>query len=184
MTEKVIYPPSPSERGPVLTAIRNRKMARSAHAYVRGSTEKFYQWLRAASSQRIPRGPPIWICGDCHLGNLGPVADCDAKIDVQMRDFDQAVVGNPAHDLVRLALSLASAARGSDLPGHSPEKRPNATTRPANSLPKRRTAVNSKVSDERAENSAAFRGRESVSPRATTLTRLTNLGTYPGPSTA
>jgi uncharacterized protein (DUF2252 family) len=36
---------------------------------------------------------------------------------VQIRDLDQTVIGNPAHDLVRLGLSLASAARGSDLPG-------------------------------------------------------------------
>jgi len=36
---------------------------------------------------------------------------------VQIRDLDQTVVGNPAHDLIRLGLSLASAARGSDLPG-------------------------------------------------------------------
>jgi uncharacterized protein (DUF2252 family) len=36
---------------------------------------------------------------------------------IQIRDFDQAVVGNPAHDIIRLALSLATASRGSDLPG-------------------------------------------------------------------
>jgi uncharacterized protein (DUF2252 family) len=36
---------------------------------------------------------------------------------VQIRDLDQTVIGNPVHDLVRLGLSLASAARGSDLPG-------------------------------------------------------------------
>jgi uncharacterized protein (DUF2252 family) len=36
---------------------------------------------------------------------------------VQIRDLDQTVIGNPAHDLVRLGLSLASAARGSDLSG-------------------------------------------------------------------
>ena len=34
-----------------------------------------------------------------------------------MRDFDQTVIGNPAYDLIRLGLSLASAARGSDLSG-------------------------------------------------------------------
>jgi uncharacterized protein (DUF2252 family) len=56
-------------------------------------------------------------CGDCHLGNLGPLADADGHVDVQIRDLDQTVIGNPVHDLVRLALSLASAARGSDLPG-------------------------------------------------------------------
>jgi uncharacterized protein (DUF2252 family) len=32
-------------------------------------------------------------------------------------DLDQTVIGNPAHDILRLALSLASAARGSNLPG-------------------------------------------------------------------
>ena len=36
---------------------------------------------------------------------------------VQIRDVDQTVMGNPAHDLIRLGLSLASSARGSDLPG-------------------------------------------------------------------
>ena len=42
-----------------------------------------------------------------------PMVGCGSKF----RDLDQTVIGNPAHDLVRLALSLASAARGSDLPG-------------------------------------------------------------------
>jgi uncharacterized protein (DUF2252 family) len=91
-------------------------MARSAHAYVRGSAAKFYEWLETRG-RKLPAGPPVWICGDCHLGNLGPIADASGQVEVQIRDLDQTVIGNPAHDLVRLALSLASAARGSDLPG-------------------------------------------------------------------
>jgi uncharacterized protein (DUF2252 family) len=62
-------------------------------------------------------GPPVWICGDCHAGNLGPVADAKGRVEIQIRDFDQTVIGNPGHDLIRLGLSLATAARGSDLPG-------------------------------------------------------------------
>src|SRR3954471_21657043 len=108
--------PRPSERGPILTRTRNLKMARSAHAYVRGSTVKFYEWLEASSGV-IPEGPQVWIVGDCHVGNLGPLADNKGRVAVQIRDLDQTVIGNPAHDLIRLALSLASAARGSDLPG-------------------------------------------------------------------
>jgi uncharacterized protein (DUF2252 family) len=65
----------------------------------------------------VPNGPAIWICGDCHSGNLGPIASAKGRIAIQIRDLDQTVIGNPAHDLIRLALSLASAARGSDLPG-------------------------------------------------------------------
>jgi uncharacterized protein (DUF2252 family) len=54
---------------------------------------------------------------DRHVGNLGPLADAKGRVAIQIRDLDQTVIGNPAHDLIRLGLSLASAARGSDLPG-------------------------------------------------------------------
>jgi len=103
----------------VLDQRRNLKMAVSAHAYVRGNTSKFYDWLNSLEKGRVPEGPSIWICGDCHVGNLGPVANADGEVEIEIRDLDQAVIGNPAHDLIRLALSLATAARGSDLPGVS-----------------------------------------------------------------
>ncbi len=110
--------PVSQDRHAILEANRTLKMARSAHAYVRGNTAKFYEWLAASpAAARVPEGPAIWICGDCHLGNLGPLAAGDGRIAVQIRDLDQAVIGNPAHDLIRLGLSLATAARGSDLPG-------------------------------------------------------------------
>src|SRR5215472_9739094 len=35
----------PKRRAKVLLRTRNLKMARNAHAYVRGSTVKFYEWL-------------------------------------------------------------------------------------------------------------------------------------------
>jgi len=109
--------PSFAERSTILHQCRNLKMASSAHAYVRGNTLKFYEWLAEADNRRVPQGPPVWICGDCHVGNIGPLADTDGQIDIQIRDLDQSTIGNPAHDLIRLGLSLAMAARGSDLPG-------------------------------------------------------------------
>ncbi len=108
---------TPANRAQALDARRKLKMASSAHAYVRGSTVQFYQWLEGQGKRAVPKGPSIWICGDCHAGNLGPLAAPDGKVHVQIRDLDQTVIGNPNHDLIRLALSLASAARGSDLPG-------------------------------------------------------------------
>ncbi|MGV8928861.1 MAG: DUF2252 family protein [Brevundimonas sp.] len=107
---------SQANRTEVLRRTRRLKMARSAHAYVRGTTRQFYDWLEA-SPANVPDGPPIWICGDCHLGNLGPLADFKGRVEIQIRDLDQTVIGNPAHDIIRLGLSLASAVRGSDLPG-------------------------------------------------------------------
>jgi uncharacterized protein (DUF2252 family) len=107
----------PADRLSALRTQQTLKMARSAHAYVRGSTLKFYEWLEAQKRGTLPEGPPIWICGDCHAGNLGPVAAADGRVAIQIRDLDQTVIGNPAHDIIRLALSLATASRGSDLPG-------------------------------------------------------------------
>jgi uncharacterized protein (DUF2252 family) len=108
----------PAARQFVLTQQRRLKMAQSAHAYVRGNTIKFYEWLESASAAAlVPSGPSIWICGDCHIGNLGPVASASGQIEIQIRDLDQTVIGNPAHDIIRLSLSLAMAARSSDLPG-------------------------------------------------------------------
>lgn len=66
-------PSRPRDRAAILARRRQRKMARSAHAYVRGNTERFYEWLTASSQDALPVGPSIWICGDCHVGNLGPV---------------------------------------------------------------------------------------------------------------
>lgn len=107
----------PPDRAAALNVQQTLKMARSAHAYVRGSTIKFYEWLEDQKRGTLPEGPPVWICGDCHAGNLGPVAAVDGRVAIQVRDLDQTVIGNPADDIIRLALSLATASRGSDLPG-------------------------------------------------------------------
>jgi uncharacterized protein (DUF2252 family) len=110
-------PISPEERAPVLDARREAKMTSSAHAYVRGSTKQFYQWLATTRGRSLPRAPSIWIGGDCHVGNLGPVAAKDGSISIELRDLDQTTIGSPAHDVVRLALSMAMAVRASALPG-------------------------------------------------------------------
>ncbi len=117
MTNKKEQPPAFKNRPAILAERRNAKMARSAHAYMRGNTVKFYEWLSSTAGRSLPEGPPIWICGDCHVGNLGPVANLAGQVNIQIRDLDQTVIGNPVHDLIRLGLSLATAARSSDLPG-------------------------------------------------------------------
>jgi uncharacterized protein (DUF2252 family) len=117
MKAKFNFPKTRASRQKILSQRRTLKMAESAQAYVRGNTAQFYEWLDSSGGRDIPHGPEIWICGDCHTGNLGPVADSDGNVEVQIRDLDQTVIGNPSHDIVRLGLSLAMAARGSDLPG-------------------------------------------------------------------
>ena len=57
MKEKQLQFPTFAKRDMVLSARRNLKMARSAHAYVRGNTRKFYEWLEAGKGKAIPLGP-------------------------------------------------------------------------------------------------------------------------------
>jgi len=65
--------PAQRRRRRRLLAQQNLKMAHSAHAYVRGNTLHFYKWLNSRHAVSIPNGPAV-ICGDCHVGNLGPLA--------------------------------------------------------------------------------------------------------------
>ena len=51
----------PRYRNAELTERRNLKMARSIHAYVRGNTSKYYDWLKQAEISSIPQGPAISI---------------------------------------------------------------------------------------------------------------------------
>lgn len=101
----------------VLEHRRQCKIASSPHAYVRGSTARFYELIARMPAGALPEGPPVWICGDAHLGNLGALAGPGGGIDIQIRDLDQTLVSNPAFDLVRLSLSLVTAALNATLPG-------------------------------------------------------------------
>jgi uncharacterized protein (DUF2252 family) len=49
----------PGERMKRLIATRNLKMAASAHAYVRGSTTRYYKWLEASNGTTLPAGPAV-----------------------------------------------------------------------------------------------------------------------------
>ena len=109
--------PKLKDRREFLAAQRIKKMAKSAHAFTRGSTAKFYEWLATNKPGNLPEGAPIWICGDCHVGNLGPIADAAGHVEILIRDLDQTVIGNPAHDIIRLGLSMTTSVRDANLSG-------------------------------------------------------------------
>ena len=54
---KALKLPGFNERQSILGARRGLKMARSAHAYVRGNTKKFYEWLGTSAAQNLPHAP-------------------------------------------------------------------------------------------------------------------------------
>src|SRR3954452_16409335 len=51
--------PSPAERRQRLHQLRALKMARGAHAFVRGSTERFYDWIASVGGIHLPEGPAV-----------------------------------------------------------------------------------------------------------------------------
>jgi uncharacterized protein (DUF2252 family) len=65
------------------------------------------------------RAESIDICGICMFLCIHCGQDAQRRLHgcQTLLHLDQSVVGNPAHDLLRLGLSLATSARGSDLPG-------------------------------------------------------------------
>ncbi len=61
----------PDHRKAALQSRRQSEMAECAHAYVRGNTARFYEWLKSdAVKASLPAGLDVWICGDCHTGTL------------------------------------------------------------------------------------------------------------------
>ncbi len=70
--------PSAGREAELLRSKRLCKIAASPLSYVRGSTDRFYEWLAEFPPNALPEGPAIWICGDCHLGNIGALADPEA----------------------------------------------------------------------------------------------------------
>ena len=71
----------PKRRAKVLLRTRNLKMARNAHAYVRGSTVKFYEWLEVVLPNWLGRA--LGLTRPSHAGPL-PASE-PVLIDVQLR---------------------------------------------------------------------------------------------------
>jgi uncharacterized protein (DUF2252 family) len=42
-------------------------------------------------SPQITHGPPVWICGDCHVGKFGPSPT--PRVVLQLRTLNRIVIG-------------------------------------------------------------------------------------------
>ena len=72
MSSQVDRSPRLSDRSNILIAARNEKMARSQHAYVRGSTTKFYEWLEAGPISNAVKGLRSGFAGIATSAISGP----------------------------------------------------------------------------------------------------------------
>jgi len=106
-----------ADRRGLLRQCRNLKMARSAHAMSAVTPSNSTNGWKRLKPRSFRKDRRSGFAAIAISAIFGPIADKQGLIDFEIRDLDQTVIGNPAHDLIRLGLSLATAARGSDLPG-------------------------------------------------------------------
>jgi uncharacterized protein (DUF2252 family) len=96
-------------------------MAVSPFAFYRGTAA-----VMAADLAPIPvTGLRAWLCGDCHLENFGLFATPEGREVFDLNDFDDTAPGPFEWDVLRLAASVALAARAN---GHAPPEQTAAAT--------------------------------------------------------
>src|SRR5262249_40255032 len=104
-------PSRPARRAALLRALKARKVAGGAHAFIRAHAALFYAEVERLGPDAIPAGPEIWICGDCHTENVGAVCGEGLAATIEINDFDEAVIGQPAPHVPRIALAPTPPAR-------------------------------------------------------------------------
>jgi uncharacterized protein (DUF2252 family) len=110
------YDRAATRGAPGLLARKQERMARSPHAFLRGSAPMFYQLL--ATRPQLAPGPDDggWIVGDLHVENFGAwrVDGRDrrrgGRVVFDVNDFDLAACGPWRLDLARLVTSVLLAA--------------------------------------------------------------------------
>jgi uncharacterized protein (DUF2252 family) len=127
-------------RKPRLLRIKFRRMAADAFSFFRGADPLFAgDWDEVKPDDE---GPRIWICGDLHLENFGAYRTEGGDFRFDINDFDEAIVGPCALDLVRCSASIFLAA---ELWGLKPTE---ATGMALSYLDHYRDAIRSGVPDE------------------------------------
>ncbi len=98
-----------SERTSALSQFRNLKMAGSAHAYVRGNTLKFYEWLAASEAYAVVPGSSTsgvqWV-GEAETDRrTGLIGSCRIPSAVLRRRGSRRTVAAPLRGLSRSMMS-------------------------------------------------------------------------------
>jgi uncharacterized protein (DUF2252 family) len=79
------------------------KMSVNPFIFLRGTCHLFYEdW----PGKMLNDAPRVWLCGDLHLENFGSYKGDNRQVYFDMNDFDEAVLGPAAWDVVRLLTSL------------------------------------------------------------------------------
>jgi len=84
--------------------LKYQAMAIDVFCFYRGTCHLFYEDL--AGTEAFPESPPVWLCGDLHIENFGSFKGDDKEEYFDLNDFDEAILGPAAWELVRMLTSI------------------------------------------------------------------------------
>ncbi len=104
-----------THRIPELVPIRHSRMAAGPFPFLRGAALPM-----ASDLAQLPTtGINVQLCGDAHLCNFGLFASPERDLVFDINDFDESWPGPWEWDLLRLAASIAVAARSRSFSAHA-----------------------------------------------------------------
>ncbi|WP_201313841.1 DUF2252 domain-containing protein [Dyella sp. EPa41] len=83
-------------------------MRHDPFTFLRGTCHLFYEQLPEA--KWLAKAPPVWVCGDLHLENMGSYKGDNRLVYFDLNDFDEAALAPSSWELVRLLTSVHMAA--------------------------------------------------------------------------
>lgn len=89
---------------PETVALKYEAMAEGPYRFFRGTCHLFYEDLSKAPP--LPPSPLVWMCGDLHTENLGTFKGDNRLVYFDLNDFDEAMLGPAAWELVRMTASI------------------------------------------------------------------------------
>lgn len=84
--------------------MKYRLMDKSIYGFMRGTCHLFYE--RLSKEKKFPSSPTAWLCGDLHLENFGSYKGDNRLVYFDLNDFDEAILGPAAWELVRCLSSI------------------------------------------------------------------------------
>ncbi|MDG2539498.1 DUF2252 domain-containing protein [Dyella jiangningensis] len=83
-------------------------MRHDPFTFLRGTCHLFYEQLPEA--KWLAKAPPVWVCGDLHLENVGSYKGDNRLVYFDLNDFDEGALAPASWELVRLLTSVHMAA--------------------------------------------------------------------------
>ena len=100
-------------RDPQLIQLKYKAMRPDVFAFYRGTCHLFYENWPANTS--LDNAPPVWVCGDLHIQNLGSYKADNRLVYFNINDFDESALAPCTWDLARFLTCLLVSARTLDI---------------------------------------------------------------------